>query len=120
MKASRGMILKSQLYGGSEIRGYALDDAGLCSEDVVGAIVDAVYKMGFLSTGDAASSDYVKLLSIRRSPNETYDNHEDRFSAALTKLNANGDAVSIPSATLAAWSLIYNSNIDPSQPFGIM
>ena len=119
MKVSRGMILQSQLCGRAKIRGDAIDDTVLCSEGGVTAIVDVIYKIDALSVGNSAYSDYVKLLSIRRSPNETYANYEDRFSAALTKLNSNGGAVSIP-GTLAAWSLIHNSNIDPSQHLRVM
>ena len=120
MKVSRGMILQSQLYVRAKIRGDDFHDTVLCSEDGVTAVVDAIYKTDALSAGNSAYSDYVKLISIRRSPNETYANYEDRFSAALNKLNSNGGgAVSIP-GTLAAWSLIHNSNIDPSQHFGVM
>ena len=118
-KASRGMILHSQLYGRAKIKGDALSDGVLCSDSGADSIVDVIYKMDALSVCNAAYSDYEKLLSICRSPNETYANFEDRFSAAVKKLNTNGPAVSIPE-TLAAWSLIHNANIDPSQHLGVM
>ena len=70
--------------------------------------------MDALSVCNTPYSDYAKLLSICRAPSETYANFEDRFSAAVTKLNSNGTAVSI-TETLAAWSLIQNANVDPSQ-----
>lgn len=113
------MILHSPLYSRAKIRGEALEDHVLCSEKGVDAIVDIVYKMNPLSVGIAAYSDYVKLLYTRRSPSETYATYEDRFSAALKNLNSIGESVSIP-ATLAASSLIHNSNIDLSQQLGVM
>lgn len=119
LKASRGMILHSQLYGRAKIRGDALEDSLLCSEGGIDAIVDAVYKMDPLSVCNGAYSDYVKLLSIRRSSTETYANYEGRFSDALTKLNSSSAFVSIH-VRLAAWSLIHNANIDPSQHLGVM
>lgn len=101
------------------ICGDAIDDAVLCFKKGVDAIVDAVFKTGLFFIGDAAYSDYVNVIHTRRSPNKTYANYEYRFSAAFTKLNINGEFVSV-SVTLAAWSLIYNSNIDPCQNLGGM
>lgn len=45
IKAFRGMILQSQLYGTAKIQVYAFNDAVLCSEHGVEAIADAVYKI---------------------------------------------------------------------------
>ena len=119
LRGSRGLILQSQLYGRAKVKGDALSDDLLKCAKGVDAVIDAVYKMDALSVCNAAYSDYVKLLSVRRSVNESYANYEDRFSSAVTKLNTNGSAVAIPDI-LAAWSLIHNANIDPSQHLGVM
>lgn len=98
-------MLHSQLYGRAKLRGNAIDIAVLFSKGAVYAIVDAAYRMDLLSFGNAAHSDCVELIRIRRLPSETYANYEDRFRAAVTKLNSNGDSVSSLD-TLAARSLI--------------
>lgn len=118
-KTCSGMILQWQLYGRAKIRGSALANDFPLSEDGVGAVADSVYKMDSLSAGSAAYSDYVKLSGTGRGPNETLSNCEDRFTAALTMLNFNLDAVSVP-ATLVAWSFIYSANIDLSHYLGAM
>lgn len=113
------MVLHLYLYGRAKILGDAIDEALLCSKDGVDAEVDAIYKMGPLSVASAAYSNYARLISIRKSPNAAYTNHENMFNAALTKLNSNGVFISVPD-TLVVRSLIYNSNIDPSQHLDVM
>lgn len=112
------MIIQSRLYGVATIRSDALDDFVPCFLNGVGATADAVYKMDLLSIASAVHPDLVKLLGTRKDPDETYANHENPFSAALTKLNANGDELSVP-AMRAAWSFIRNAVTDLSQHLGV-
>lgn len=73
----------------------------------------------FLSIGNAAYTDYIELLSIRRKSDKTFADYEDRCSAALAILNPHGDSVFIPE-TLAAWSLKHNVNVDPPQQLEVI
>lgn len=103
MIAIKKTTLHFQLYGRAKICGSAIDDAVLCLENGVYVMVDAANKMDPPSVGNTAYSNYVRLVSIRRFSTETYANYENIFGAAFTKLNSNGESVSIPD-TLAAWS----------------
>lgn len=67
-----GMILQFQLLGRAKVLGDALDDGALCTENAVGAIVDAIYERDFFATGNAAYLDYYKLLSTRINSHKTY------------------------------------------------
>lgn len=98
---------------------YAVHDSTVCSDEGVYSFVDYVHKKDATSVFNAAYADSAKLPGIRRGSNESCANEKDDFSNALTKLNANGEAVSILK-TLSSLSLIYNAKIYLSQHLGLM
>lgn len=78
------MNLHIQLKRCAGFCGDAFDDAVLCFEDVVYAIVHSAYKINPFCVVYALCSDYMKLISTGRQAAETYAYYEDSISAAST------------------------------------
>lgn len=113
------MVLHWKLYSRAKINPDALNEFVLFPDKTVDGIIEAVYKMDLPSVEHASYSDYLKLPNICRYLSRTYADHEDRFCAALSELNSNGESVPI-SFTSTARSLIHDTNIDAFQHFGVM
>lgn len=65
-----------------------LDDGVLCSGYKVQTVLNALFKMDYLSIKICANSGYVKWLSVQTKFYETNENFEDPLSATLTKHDA--------------------------------
>ena len=118
-KELRGIMLQSQLYGRAKEICKKVPDSVIQSVEGVQAIVNAVYKRDALSTVSDVYQDFMNLLNLKRGANESFRNFESRFEAQVSKFNAHSDTSKIP-ASLTAFMLLANSNVDSSQRISVL
>ena len=115
----RGIMLQSQLYGRAKEICKKVSDSEIQSAGGARAILNAVYKRDALSTVSDVYQDFMNLLNLKRGTTESFRNFESRFEAQISKFNAHSDSSKLP-ASLTAFMLLANSNVDSSQRISVL
>lgn len=92
MEKSRGIVLKSQLFGRAWQLCQGIDEKTICPKNSVKATVDCKWKTDGLSITCAAFRDLTALLSTKQGMNEAFLSFKARFTARFEQLNSNKPA----------------------------
>ena len=114
----RGIMLQSHLYGRAKDLCKDLLFEEIESEDGVEKICNTLYKKDALTAVSNAYGDFQNVLLTKQGNNETFQNFESRFAAAIAKMKSHGSMM-LPES-LTAFMLLVNSNIDTTQRISIL
>lgn len=112
------MALHARLYDRAVDLLCSVTNDILPSESGVDSIVNVLHKIDGLSVLNDLFEDFSLLVNTKRGGTESFKNFEMRFSAQVSRYNAQGQSIILPEF-ITVLSLLVNSDVSDSQSIPI-